>query len=486
MVHSALARMRLVQWAACLSLVALLPACARNPVTGERELMLMSEAQEIQIGQQYDPEIRREMGVYRDEALQRYVDDIFQRLARQSHRPELPWTFTIVDHQAINAFALPGGYIYLTRGILAYLNDESELAGVLGHEIGHVTARHSAQAYSRATGAQLGLVLGSVFFPGARPFGQLAETGLGLLFLRHSRQAELQADRLGAEYAVQTGWDPRGVADLLTTLSRLEEMSRRGIPNWLATHPEPAARVGEITPVIEELRAQTPAQLRVAREEYLRRIDGLLFGDSPEQGIVRGSAFLHPDLRFALRFPEGWEVQNSPTQVLAQQPGERIYMLLQLDERPARNPEEAAARGMRGFRQHAGQRTQINGLDAYVGTYEGQMQGIGRVVTRVAHIAHGRHIYIFGGITDPNLFSRVDQTFTQSIGSFRPMSAAEAAEIRPNRIDLYTVRAGDTWQSIAARAGEGNVPASTLAIMNSHPVTEQPRAGARVKIVVGG
>ena len=195
---------------ASLTLVLVLAtACATNPVTGKRELSLMSEAQEIQIGQSQDAEVRREMGVYRDPALQDYVSTIGLRLARASERPDLPWHFTVVDSPAVNAFALPGGYIYITRGIMPFLENEAQLAGVLGHEIGHVTARHASQQYSRATGAQLGLIFGSILLPQTRPLAQLGESGLGLLFLKYSRDNETQADELGVGYATRAGYDPR-------------------------------------------------------------------------------------------------------------------------------------------------------------------------------------------------------------------------------------------------------------------------------------
>ena len=175
-------------------------ACATNPVTGKNQMSLLSEAEELAIGEQQDVEIRREMGVYDDAALQHYVDRDRPGPGARSHRPNLPWTFTVVDSPAINAFALPGGYVYVTRGILAYLDDESELAGVLGHEIGHVTARHAAQAYTRQAQANLGLTILSIFVPGTQPFTQLGATGLSVLFLKHDRDAELEADRLGVEY----------------------------------------------------------------------------------------------------------------------------------------------------------------------------------------------------------------------------------------------------------------------------------------------
>ena len=469
-----------------ISLVLLLSACATNPVTGKRELSFLSEAQEIAIGKQTDAEVRREMGVYDNPDLQRYVSDIGHRLAELSHRPHLPWTFTVVDHQAINAFALPGGFIYITRGILPYLNDEAELAGVLGHEIAHVTARHAAQQYTRATGGQLGLIALSIFVPATRPFGDLTSTALSIAFLKYGRDDENESDRVGMEYASRGGWDASGVPRFLNTLSRVDRLSERGVPNWLSTHPEPGARVTETQPLAAKLAGNSAGERN--RDAFWEHIDGIVVGDNPKDGIVRGSSFLHPVLRFALQFPEGWEVMNTPTQVAAQEPGQKRYMLLQFVEQPrGRTPEEIAINSMQGagFKRVDGGRTTINGLDAHVGLYQGSLQGLGAVVMRAAHIVNGRQVYMFGGFAPANEFGLVERMISESIQSFRPLSASEADDIRANRLDFYTVRAGDTWQSIASRGG-GLVRASDLAIMNNSEINEQPRPGTRIKIVVAG
>jgi predicted Zn-dependent protease len=468
-------------------LVAVLAACATNPASGKREISLMSEAQEIAIGQQADGEVRREMGVYDDSELQRYVSDIGHRLAAASHRPNLPWTFTVVDSPAINAFALPGGYIYITRGILSYLSDEAELAGVLGHEIGHVAARHAAQQYTRATGGSLGLMALSIFVPGVRPFGDLASTGLGLLFLKYGRDDELESDRLGLEYAAGTGWDPSGVPRFLSTLSRVDAMSARGVPNWLSTHPDPASRVDDAQPVVA--RFSSPSATARNRDVFLRHINGVVFGDNPKDGIVRANAFLHPVMRFAIEFPEGWEVQNSPQQVAAREPGTEHYMLLQLVDRPrGRGLEDVATSSMTsaGFRREDGQPTTINGLDAFVGTYRGTLRNVGRVLVRAAHIAHARDVYFVAGFAPEAEFPAVDRAVVAALESFRELGRSEADAIRPNRLDFYDVRQGDTWQSIAARAGREIVRAAQLAIMNGYEVNVQPNAGDRIKIVVAG
>ena len=474
-------------------------ACATNPVTGNREFVFMSEQQEIALGQQADAEFRLGMGVYDDPRLIGYVEEIGYQLAAASHRPELPWTFTIVDSPAINAFALPGGYIYLTRGIMAYLGDEAELAGVLGHEIGHVTARHSVQAYTRATGAQLGLVLGQIFVPPMRaaPYGSpnltdLAGSGLGLLFLKFGRDDEQQADRLGAEYAGAAGWDPQGVPDMLSTLSQIDEISdRRGTPNWLSTHPDPADRVAEVAPTVAAVTtAGDPAAFSVDRREYLERIDGMRFGDNPEEGVVRGSTFLHPVLMFEVDFPDGWEIQNSEAVVLATQPGREYYMLLQQAQSVrGRTLEEIAETSMRsaGYRLQSSSRTTINGLDAVMGSYEGQVRDVGRVFARAAFIRHGRQeVYVVGGMGPYADFNAIEREVDEAIRSFRRLSQDEADRIVPNVIALYDVQAADTWQAIAQHEGEEIVTAATLAIMNGSPVNEQPRAGDLIKIVVPG
>lgn len=464
-------------------------ACATNPATGKREFSLMSEAQEIQIGQEADGQIKAEMGVYDNAELQRYVNDIGQRLAKASERPNLPWHFTVVDEPAINAFALPGGYIYLTRGILAFLDDEAQLAGVLGHEIGHVTARHSAQQYTQATSAGVGLTLLSIFVPQARPLQGVAEGALGVLLLKHGRDDERQADRLGVEYTAKTGWNPAGVAGMLTTLARLDEASgsRRGVPNWLSTHPAPADRVAEVQAFVKE--AALPAGPRETDPEtFMRYVDGMIFGDSPSDGFVRGSQFLHPELRLALRFPDQWQVQNSATQVMAKAPDREQYMLLQLVPNATGSLEQTAQGSMAqsGFRQLNGERAQINGLDAYVGLYQGALEGLGNVGMLAAHVVHERNVYLLAGLAPPKEFEAARQPFENSIRSFRALTRDEAARIRPTRVDIYTVRGGDTWESLAARGGEGAVKPATLAIMNNYQPGEAPRAGDRIKIVVEG
>jgi predicted Zn-dependent protease len=469
------------------AMVSVCAACATNPVTGKRQMSLLSEAEEVAIGQQQDAEIRREMGVYDDPELQRYVNDIGQQLARASHRPNLPWSFTIVDNPAINAFALPGGYIYLTRGLLAYLDDEAELAGVLGHEIGHVTARHAAQAYTRQAQAGIGLTILSIFVPGTAPFADLGAAGLSVLFLRHGREAELEADRLGVEYGSGAGFDPAGVPRFLATLARVAALSERGVPNWLSTHPDPGTRVVKAEPVAGKF--VSDAARTVNRDQYLDRIRGLAFGDRVEDGVVRGNEFLHPLLRLAVTFPEGWELTNTPEAVMAQEPGTNHFMVLQEVEAPrGASIADTAIAVMRraGYTAVDGRVDRLHGNEAHIGLYRGDAKDVGKVLMRAAHVSIGRQVYVVAGFAPEKEFEQVDKQIQPALGSFRQLSAADAARVRPNRIDFHVVRAGDSWQSIAARQGRGLVNAATLAIMNDREVHVQPSPGERVKIVVEG
>jgi predicted Zn-dependent protease len=275
---------------------------------------------------------------------------------------------------------------------------------------------------------------------------------------------------------------------MLSTLGRLDEAAgdRKGVPNFLSTHPEPLARVTEIRPTVEKLKAGR-ANWVTDRETLMRRMDGIVFGDNPEQGVTRGNTFLHPPLRFRIDFPNGWQVSNSAQQVVAQAPGADSVMVLQVAQGQKGSVEAVAAASMRqaGLQQVRGERSSINGLDAYLGVYQGEIEGLGPVVSRAAHIAHGGQIYVVAGLAPPAGFDRADATFLASIRTFRALSAAEAENIRPNRIDLYVVRSGDTWASLAERSGGAVMPAS-LAIMNGAAPNTTPQTGARIKIVVAG
>jgi predicted Zn-dependent protease len=358
---------------------------------------------------------------------------------------------------------------------------------VLGHEVGHVTARHVSQQYTRSAGGSLAVLLASIFVPGVAPFGDVASVGLGTLFLKYGRDDELESDRLGVEYSTKAGWDPTGVPRFLETLSRLDALSERGIPNWLSTHPDPGSRVVKAQPVAEQMAAEGTADRN--RDEYLRRVDGLTYGDDPAEGVVRGHQFLHPDLRIGIDFPEGWAVQNAPDRVVARLDGEKALMVMQAaDTARGVSLTDGATRHMRGlgFTLESGTIEPRGGLDAFVGVYTGKAKGVGEVRVQAVHVTLGRQVYMLAGVAPTGEFARVEAEFATSLASFRQLSGSEAAAVRPNRLGAYVARLGDSWQSIAQRAGKGLVSATRLALMNGFAVNVQPPAGTTLKIVVEG
>src|SRR5215210_3864383 len=311
-------------------LVAGLLNCARNPVTGKSELSLVSEAQEIQMGQQAAQDVAQSIGLYKDAKVESYVANLGKRMAAASERPNLPWEFHVVDDASVNAFALPGGFIYVTRGLLASINDEAELATVVGHEIGHVTNRHSVQQISKAQLAQLGLGIGSILSSDIAKFGQLAGAGLGLLFLKYSRDAENQADQAGFRYALNQNYDVREMSKVFETLDRLSQSSGGGkLPEWLATHPSPGNRIEHIDKMLDTVKVD-PSKGKTSRDEYLRRLQGMTYGNDPRQGYFEGSHFYHPQMRFQLDFPEGWKTQNLPQAVVGVSPNQDAIVQLGL------------------------------------------------------------------------------------------------------------------------------------------------------------
>jgi predicted Zn-dependent protease len=278
--------------------------CARNPATGQNELMLVSESQEIAMGRQADSQVVVSIGLYPDPSLQSYVQGLGQKLAATSERPKLPWTFRVVDDPAVNAFAIPGGFVYVTRGILAHMTNEAELATVMGHEIGHVTARHTAHQMSREQLAGLGLAIGSIASSQIAKYAGVASQALGVLFLKFSRDNENQADELGVRYSSRANYDSRQMIEVMKVLDKITAQSGSRLPEWLATHPNPGNRIEHINAVIAQTKADLTGAV-VNRDGFERRLDGMIFGMNPREGFFRGSEFFHPDLRFRITFPTG-------------------------------------------------------------------------------------------------------------------------------------------------------------------------------------
>ncbi|MEM7375184.1 MAG: M48 family metalloprotease [Bacteroidota bacterium] len=295
----------------------LMPSCAINPITGKKEFSLMSHKRELALGQQSDPGIIASFGLYEDAALQKFLEEKGTAMAKISHRPDLDFKFRILDSPVVNAFAVPGGYVYFTRGILAHFNNEAEFAGVLGHEIGHITARHSAKQFTKSTIAQIGLIAGLVLVPEFGQYANQASQGLQLLFLKFGRDHESQSDQLGVEYSTKVGYDAHHMANFFNTLSRMrDESGSERIPTFMSTHPDPADRYQKVGEMTAEWQGKSPGKsFKVNRESYLQMLNGLVYGEDPRQGYVENGRFYHPELKFQYRVPNQWKTVNSPQQV---------------------------------------------------------------------------------------------------------------------------------------------------------------------------
>jgi predicted Zn-dependent protease len=410
-------------------------ACARNPVTGKSEISLVSESQEVELGRQSAQQVAQSIGFYPDEQLQAYVAGIGKRMAAESERPNLPWEFHVVNDAAVNAFALPGGFIYVTRGLLTYVNNEAELATVVGHEIGHVTNRHSVQQISKAQLATLGLGIGSIVSSDIAQFAGVASQGLQVLFLKYSRDAENQADMAGFRYALNDNYDVREMASVFRTLDRVGQSAGGGkLPEWLATHPNPENRIAKTEERLDTLKRDLSKTV-IARDQYLAHIRGITFGEDPRQGFFEGNNFYHPDLRFQLTFPEGWKTQNTAEAVLAV--NEKQDAIIQLSLAGKASPREAAQQFLSQQGITAGQSStaSINGLPAASSYFQAQTQQ-GNIEGQVSFVSYGGNTYGLLAYTAAGGLRTYDDTFRRSIGSFGELRNSAALNVKPNRLEL--------------------------------------------------
>jgi predicted Zn-dependent protease len=465
--------------------LASLAGCAVNPVTGQREIALISENQEIQMGRQGAQEAEQSIGLVPDQALQAYVSQLGQSMARTSERPALPWQFGVVDDPTPNAFALPGGFIYITRGLMSLMNSEAELVSVLGHEIGHVTARHSVNMISRAQLTQLTLGVGMILLPDLARFGDLAGGGMQLLFLRYGRDAERQADDLGFRYTLQQGYDVRDMVNVFAQLQRAGEASGQSpLPSWLSTHPNPGERIERIQGQIAQLQ-QPLDQARRGVDTYMARIEGMIYGENPRHGFFTGTLFQHPDMRFRMQFPQGWRFQNLPQAVIAVSGQQDAMIQLTLAEGTL---DVAANRffGQQGLQSARVGRTTINGFPAVSGAFQARMQD-GTVIAGVAaFISYENRVYQILGYSAAQQLQRYEPTYSGVIGSFNRLTDPQALNIQPNRIAVVRTTEPMTLAQFHARF-PSRIPVEEVARINAlaGPAAQIP-TGSRVKRVIAG
>lgn len=462
-------------------------SCAMDPVSRRPTLMLLSEDKEIEMGRQTDGQVIRQYGLYQDATLTAYINDLGQRLATVSHRPTLTYNFKVLDVAVVNAFAVPGGYVYMTRGILAHLNSEAELAGVMGHEIGHITARHSAEQYSKAMLANIGLAAGMILAPSLQGLGNLVQMGVGALFLKFSRDNEREADSLGVEYANRVGYDGGQMANFFETLERMNPGSdRSGLPTWFSTHPSPEDREKAVREQSREWQEKLGQKdPKINRERYLRQVDGIIYGEDPRQGYVDDNVFYHPGLTFQFPVPADWQVMNTPAQVQILSPKKDAALLFSLAS--GTSPKEAA----RTFAQKSRARViqsnamQVHGLSAYRVISDVQTQG-GVLRAMSFFIQKDKYIYVFHGISSPSLFGSYEAAFGDTMGGFKHLSDPKRIQVQPDRIRIRTTDRAGTVKSALLSLGVSEKDVEKTALINGKTADDRIPANTLLKVVEKG
>jgi predicted Zn-dependent protease len=460
----------------------LLAACAVNPATGKRELSFIGEGREIQLGREADADITASLGLVDDPELQAYLTALGEKLAAVSERPGLPWAFRVVDDPVVNAFALPGGFIYVTRGILERIDSEAELAGVMGHEIGHVTAKHSVRQMSRRQLQRIGMGLGMALSSDVRRFGDALGAGLQLLDLSYSRGDESQADELGLRYLSRAAYDPEAMIGVFRMLREVGGGAESRVPEWQSTHPYPENREAHIRSLMAESGSGPGG--RLGRDDFLDRIDGLVYGADPREGFFHDSHFAHPDLEFEIDFPTAWTGINQGDVVAALSPGKDALVTLEFVEGASDPSAELKAfleqDGVRGGEVRQEDRRGVIRARApfEAGATDAAVRG------EVAFVGMSGRIFRLMGYASTGAWPDVAAQIGASLSSFSRLVDPQILAIQPWRIEIVTLPEAMTLAAFAERF-PGPLTPEEVARLNRRALGDSLPAGSRVKRVVG-
>lgn len=464
--------------------VLVLSGCAMNPVTGRKQFVLMSEKQEIGMGKESDAQVMAFFGSYDDPRLQKFISEKGKEMAAVSHRPKLAYEFKIVDSPVVNAFATPGGYVYFTRGIMANFNNEAEFAGVLGHEIGHITARHSVIQQRNAMLGQLGIIAGVVLVPALSQFVRPLSAGMQLALMSFGRDAERQSDKLGVEYSSRIGYNASEMANFFETLERKGKVAGgEKIPPFLSTHPSPEERNITVAKLAEEWKTKLKlTNAKINRDIYLKRIDGLIVGEDPKQGFVENAIFYHPAMKFQFSIPDGWQLENTPQQVqMAPSNGEAVLILTLAGKGSL---EETANTMLQQYQLVLveSKKENINGLSALLMVAD-QKQERGTIRVLSSLIQYEGVSYSLMGISELSKFNSYESTFLSTIRNFKQLNDSEKINRKPEVIRIKTLQQP---MSVQAAFQQFNVPANRLeelAILNGMQLNDQLAKGMLIKVI---
>jgi predicted Zn-dependent protease len=458
-----------------------------NPVTGKKQVVLMSESQEIAMGAATDPEIVAQYGRYEDKILQDFITQKGNEMAAISHRPDLKYEFKIVDSEVLNAFAVPGGYVYFTRGIMAHFNNEAEFAGVLGHEIGHITARHSVTQQTKAILGQVGLIGSMILVPQVAEFAEPLSQGLELLFLKFGRDAERQSDELGVEYSSKIGYDAKEMAGFFNTLERQRIGSESAeLPDFMSTHPNPGDRNSAVSKLSDEWKKKLNLiDPKVRRESYLKKIEGLIYGEDPKQGFLENDVFYHPVLKFQLNTPKGWNYQNKPQELeFAPKDGKAILIMTLI---PEKTLEEAASNVVEENNLQVLESNQIkvNRLNALsmLADVKVEQQQAPTVRTLSYLIQYNDNIYHILGASSVTDFNSYSENFLQTMKNFKELKDASKLNKQPERIRIKPVKQSGTLKQALNSYNMPEKKQEEISLLNGMLLTDKVLAGSLIKIL---
>jgi len=467
-----------------------IPSCAINPVTGKKQLMFMSESQEVALGAQYDPTVISTFGEYQNNELLTFMREKGTEMGKISHRPNLEYHFKILDSPVVNAFAVPGGYIYFTRGILAQFNNEAELIGVLGHEMGHITARHSASQQTKQQLGQVLLIGGMLASKEFSQFAGYAMQGMELLFLKFSRDNEREADRLGVEYSSKISYDAQKMADFFNVLNKMSMASEHGgVPTFMSTHPDPGDRYNSVKQQAKHWQdSLNYNNWKVNGDSYLRMIDGLVYGDDPRQGFVEASVFYHPDMKFKYPIPAGWQLQNSPMQVqMAPKDGSAMIVFMMAQQKTL---EEAAQKNLTDLNLTVldSKRTSVNGFPAIAAisqqVSQNQQTGAQQVIKVMSYLIQDNNsIYIFHGVSADANFNNYYRVFESTMTNFSRLTDPGKLNVKPKRIKIVQTPAAGTLSQTFKSLKVPDSQMKELALLNNIELTDQVAKGKLIKII---
>jgi len=474
------------------SLGGTLTSCATNPVTGEKDLILLNEDEEAELGRNSHKQVMKAYSSYNDPELLKYVTYLGEKLATVSHRNELIYHFSVLDSPQVNAFAIPGGYVYVTRGMLAYLGSEAELCGVLGHELGHITARHGVKQYSKNQVTNIFTTVVSILV-GNRSIANLSQLATAAILRGFGREAELEADRVGAEYIAKVGYDPDALKNVIGVLKNQEEFDKvlakeedrepYAYHGVFATHPDNDKRLQE---VIKAAKSNiNKIKLDENKEKYLNIIEGMPFGPGDGQGSARGANFYHTQLDFTLKFPSGWKIENLPTSVLGTSKDRETLIELTMRDLNRKITAKELIGRLYGKDYTNGKEINSSEYKGYAANVEINTNFGNGHKCRVAILyKNNKEAFQFIATTkDEDNFEKNNKIFDDTIKTLRKLKPAEKKLGEPKRITLYKVKEGDTFKKLSLKSSFSTHAENRLRVINNMFPSGEPKTGSTIKLV---